>query len=105
MSSLSEADNTDAKQGLVAVIGGGSVFKSYLKDNKLYVKFKDPDEGNNAIFKVKKIKADDDYNVQASFDGDKVKLYVDDVCVGKKAFEGQWDESNPHLTDGSRNSG
>ena len=95
-----ETDKIDGKQGLVAVSGGGSVFKSFVKDNKLYVKFKDPDDGDKATFKVKKIEADKDYNVQTNFNGDKVKLYVDDVLVGKKSFEGQWDDAAPHLTIG-----
>ena len=95
-----DTDKIDGKQGLVAVSGGGSVFKSFVKDNKLYVKFKDPDDGDKATFKVKKIEADKDYNVQASFNGDKVKLYVDDALVGKKPFQGQWDDAAPHLTIG-----
>src|SRR5690606_34125932 len=95
-----EADKVDGMHGLVSVTGGGSKLQSWIQNGKLYVKFQDSDETDRFAVNVK---AHTDYDVQATFDGDKVALYVNDKLIGHESFDGDWTAAAPDVTIGGFN--
>jgi hypothetical protein len=98
-----EADNIRKTAGLISkdasyYDGGGNHFSVWIKRGTLHVRFQDED--SDATFAVKGIKANQEYDVQATFDEDKVGLYVDGKLIGTKDFVMDWTSNKEFLQVG-----
>lgn len=87
------ADNVTAQGGLISkdadgYTGGGNHFSSWVKNGALFVRFEDTD--SRVDFKVGNIRANQEYDVLATFEDHKVGLYVDGKLIGTKDFTMDW---------------
>lgn len=80
------ADTVGAHQGLLSkdVAGSGDHFAAWLEGDVL--KFRFEDGARQTVFQVGGIRANQDHEVLAVFDGAEVGLYVNDALIGKRAF-------------------
>jgi hypothetical protein len=98
-----EADSVRKTAGLISkdasyYDGGGNHFSVWIKKGTLHVRFQDED--SDATFAVKGIKANQEYDFQATFDEDKVGLYIDGKLIGTKDFVMDWTANKEFLQVG-----
>ena len=85
-----EADTVSGRRGLLTkdaygYEGGGNHFAAYLRDGTLNVMFEGA--STRKTFTVSGINANQEYDLQASFGGGKVLVWLDDKLVGSSSFE------------------
>lgn len=95
-----DADTVSGKRAILSkdasgYDGGGNHFAVWIEKGVLCVRFEDTD--SQANFKVAGIKANTDYEVLATFDADKVGLYVNDQLIGTKTFTMDWADNTQKL--------
>ena len=98
------ADTVAGWRGLVAkdaseYQGGGNHFTSYIKDGTLHVRFQDG--ASSKEFSVGNIKANVDYDLQASFGDGKVTAMLDGKVFGQANFDTSWASNSEYLQIGA----
>lgn len=78
---------------------GSSHFTSYIKAGSLYVRFQNGDQ--QVEFKKTGLKANQDYDVKASFGNGKVALWLDDVLIGEENMVYSWLANEEYLQIGA----
>ena len=99
-----EADTVSGRRGLLtkdayAYEGGGNHFAAYLKDGALNVMFEGA--SSRKTFTVSGINANQEYDLQASFGGGKVSVWLDDKLVGSASFKTDWTYNKEYLQIGA----
>ena len=79
--------------------GGGNHFTSYIKDGTLHVRFQDG--ASSKEFSVGNIKANVDYDLQASFGDGKVTAMLDGKVFGQANFDTSWASNSEYMQIGA----
>ena len=98
-----DADNVRNQAGLISkdasyYEGGGNHFSIWIRNGTLHVRFQDED--SDSFFAVSGIKANQEYDVLATFDEDDVSLYLDGKLIGTKDFTMDWTANHQYLQVG-----
>ena len=99
-----DADTVSGRRGLLTkdaymYEGGGNHFAAYLIDGKLDVMFESA--STRKTFTVSGINANQEYDLQASFGGGKVSVWLDDKLVGSSSFNTDWTYNKEYLQIGA----
>ena len=97
------ADKVSGQQALLSkdapgYAGGGNHVAAWLKDDMLKFRFEDAD--SQVVFQTSGIKANTNHQVLATFDDNKVSLFLDDRLIGRKDFSIDLGENHQALQIG-----
>ncbi|MGD1881654.1 MAG: LamG-like jellyroll fold domain-containing protein, partial [Paracoccaceae bacterium] len=98
-----EADDTSGRQGILTkdasyYAGGGNHLAVYLEGSTLKARFQDGQ--SQKIISYSGIKANEAYDIQLTFDGQNVELFVNGASAGQAAFGMTWANNNEYMQIG-----